>query len=59
MEKVLPGLWVGDSVCEPELSVAVGSVQDTFPVASPGALDTDWSPGQPVIIGLSLSDEHK
>ena len=31
--KALPGLWVGDNVCEPELSVAVGSVQDTFPVA--------------------------
>ena len=57
--KALPGLWDGDSVCEPELSVAVGSVQDTFPVATPGSEFPDWAPGQPVILGLSLSDEYE
>ena len=57
--KGLPGWWVRVNVSEPELSVAVGSVQDTFPVASPGELDTDWSPGQPVILGLSISNEYE
>ena len=59
MGKVLPGVWDGDSVWLPELSVAVGSVQVTFAVAAPGSVDPNWSPGHPGIVGLSLSDEYE
>ena len=54
--KESPGLWVDISVCVPELSVAVGAVQDIVPVAIPLSVLPDWVLGQPVITGLSASD---
>ena len=39
--KESPGLWVDVSVCVPELSVAVGAVQVTVAVATPGPVLTD------------------
>ena len=54
-----PGVWVDDSVCAPELSVAVGAVQDTVPVAIPLSVALDWLLGHPLITGLSTSDENK
>ena len=56
MGKESPGLWVDVSVCEPELSVAVGAVQDTVPVAIPLSVTPVWLPGQPVMTGSSTSD---
>ena len=35
----------------PELSVAVGAVQDTVPVANPLSVTPVWVPGQPVMTG--------
>ena len=40
----------------PELSVAVGAVQDTVPVAIPLLVLPVWVPGQPVMSGPSSSD---
>ena len=39
----------------PELSVAVGAVQDTVPVANPLSVLPDWVLGHPLITGLSIS----
>ena len=54
-----PGVWVDDSVCVPELSEAVGAVQNTVPVAMPLLVTPDWLLGHPLITGLSTSDENK
>ena len=43
------------SVCVPELSVAVGAVQDIVPVAIPLSVTPVWVVGQPVMAGFSLS----
>ena len=40
----------------PELSVAVGAVQDIVPVANPLSVTPVWVPGQPVMTGPSTSD---
>ena len=53
--KESPGLWVDVSVCVPELSVAVGAVQDTKAESSPLSVLPDWVLGQPLTTGLSLS----
>ena len=53
--KESPGLWVDVRVCVPELSVAVGAVQDTIPVAIPLSVALDWLLGHPLITGLSSS----
>ena len=53
--KESPGLWVDVSVCVPELSVAVGAVQDTIPVAIPLSVTPVWVVGQPEMTGLSMS----
>ena len=55
--KESPGLWVDVRVCVPELSVAVGAVQDIVPVASPLSVTPDTSLGHPLITGLSLSGD--
>ena len=55
--KESPGLCVDVSVCVPKLSVAVGAVQDTVPVAIPLSVTPDWLPGHPLIRGLSTSDD--
>ena len=39
----------------PELSVAVGAVQDIVPVANPLSVLPDWVLGHPLITGLSTS----
>ena len=39
----------------PELSVAVGAVQDIVPVAIPLSVTPDWVPGQSLITGVSTS----
>ena len=57
--KELPGLWLPVSVTEPELSVAVGTVQDTLAVVAPGSAVAEWYREQPVITGFSLSDEKR
>ena len=43
----------------PELSVAVGAVHDTVPVAISLSVTMDWLLGHPLITGLSTSDENK
>ena len=53
--KESPGLWVDVSVCCPELSVAVGAVQDTVPVVIPLSVTPDWLLGHPPMTGLSTS----
>ena len=40
----------------PELSVAVGAVQDIVPVAISLSVTPVWVPGQPVMSGSSSSD---
>ena len=55
--KGLPGSCVVLSVCVPELSVAEGGVQVTFPVGNPGSVVPDISLGQPDTTGLSVSDK--
>ena len=55
MLKVAPGRWVDVKDCVPELSSAVGSVQDIIAVATPASVSEDWSTGQPTITGFSLS----
>ena len=54
--KESPGLWVDVSVCVPELSVAVGAVQDIAPVLCPLSVTPDWVPGQSLMAGPSTSD---
>ena len=56
--KESPGLWVDVSDCMPELSVAVGAVHDTVPVAIPLSVTLDWLLGHPLITGLSTSDDE-
>ena len=58
IEKGSPGLWLEDKVCKPELSVAVGAVQDMIPVASPPLVTLDWLVGHPLMTGLSTSDDN-
>ena len=53
--KESPGLWLDVSVCKPELSVAVGAVQDIVPVDIPLSVTPVWVVGQPVMTGFSLS----
>ena len=57
MGKESPGLWVDVSVCVPELSEAVGAVQDTVPVAIPLSVTLDWLLGHPLMTGLSISND--
>ena len=57
MGKDCPGVCVDDSVGVPELSVAVGSVQDIVPVSDPLPVETNLSPGQLIMTGISLSVE--
>ena len=54
--KESPGLYSGVRVCVPELSVAVGAVQDTVPVAISLSVTPVWVPRQPVMTGPSTSD---
>ena len=56
--KESPGLWVDVSICEPELSVAVGAVQDIVPVAIPLSVLPDWLVGHPLMTGPSMSDNE-
>ena len=42
----------------PELSVAVGAVQDTVPVAIPLSVTLDWLLGHPLMTGPSTSDDE-
>ena len=39
----------------PELSKAVGAVQEIVPVLSPASVTPDWVPGQPLMTGPSIS----
>ena len=55
--KESPGLWVDVRVCVPELSVAVGAVQDIVPVFSPLSVTLDCVLGQPLMTGFSMSDD--
>ena len=57
--KESPGLWVDVRVCVPELSVAVGVVQDIVPVASSLSAVPDWSLGHPLKTGRSMSETYK
>ena len=57
--KESPGLWVDVRVCVPELSVAVGAVQDIVPVAEPLSVTPDTSLGHPLITGPSTSEIRK
>ena len=49
------GLWVFVRICEPELSDAVGSVQETVAVGNPLSVFCVILAGIPVMIGFSLS----
>ena len=59
MGKSAPESTSEDSVTEPELSEAVGSVQVTVAVATPLSVVTAWDGGQPEIVGFSLSEAGK
>ena len=52
---VEPGLWVDVRICEPELSDAVGSVQETLAVGIPLSVFDVILVGIPVMTGFSLS----
>ena len=52
-------MWVDVSDSVPELSVAVGAVQDIVPVANPLSVLLDWVLGHPVIVGPSTSEMRK
>ena len=57
--KESPGLWVDVSDSVPELSEAVGAIQDIVPVANPLSVLPDWVLGHPLITGPSTSEMHK
>ena len=57
--KEYPGLWVDVSDSEPELSEAVGAIQDIVPVANPLSVLPDWVLGHPLITGPSTSEMRK
>ena len=59
MGKSAPESKSEDSVTEPELSEAVGSVHVTVAVATPLSVVTSWDGGQPEIVGFSLSEAGK
>ena len=59
MGKASPEFTFDDSVTEPELSEAVGSVHDTVAVATPLSVVTAWDGGQLVIEGFSLSGKNQ
>ena len=47
------------SVWLPELSVALGGVQDTIPVTEPMLVGAVWLPGQPLKVGFVRSNLNK
>ena len=52
-------MWVDVSDSVPELSEAVGAIQDIVPVANPLSVLLDWVLGHPVIVGPSTSEMRK
>jgi len=53
--KLEPGSAVAWTVTVPELSVAVGAVQETTALVAPGAACTETSLGQLLMVGGMLS----
>ena len=55
IEKESPGTWLEDNVAKPELSFAVGSVQEITAESEPGSVEWPIFWGTLFIVGFSVS----